>query len=124
MNTQKVIYEKLAKQNFGAIEDAISEVKSKLEGYESELKDIVDSYEQEVIDAINIIINEADYLSSSVGATENNFMEKLREFDNLMEDLTTAGIEYDQSVVMNLRDQLNTIGVSARKITQLDGSKF
>jgi hypothetical protein len=124
MNTQRKIFEKLSKQNFGAIEDAINEVKSKLEEYESELKDIIDSYEQEVTDAINIIINEADYMQSAIAGTENNFMLKLREFDTLMEDLSTAGVDYDQSVVINLRDQLDTIGTSARKITELDGSKF
>ena len=129
-NTNK-IFEKLskvkeAKENLelGAIEDAINKVTSDLESVEKELQDMYDSFEQEINDAINVIVNESDYMVSATGANEDQFKSKLDEFDNLLSELTDAGIEYDQSVVYNLQSNFAKLGETARKITELDGSKF
>jgi seryl-tRNA synthetase len=129
-NTNK-IFEKLSKvkeakekQELGAIEDAIAKVTSDLESKEKELQDMYDAFEQEVIDAINVIVNEADYMMSATASSESQFKDKLAEFDDLLSELTTAGIDYDQSVVYNLQSNFSKLGESARKITELDGSKF
>lgn len=112
------------KQELGAIEDAVNEVKAKAEKIEQELSEINASFGQEVVDAINVIVNEADYMMSATGANEAQFEEKIFEFNQIVSELYQVGIEYDQSVVGRIEQEFKDTGKAARLITELDTQTF
>lgn len=111
-------------EQLGAIEDAVNEVKAKAEKIEQELSEINASFGQEVVDAINVIVNEADYMISVTGANESQFEEKIAEFNQIVSELYQVGIEYDQSVVGKIEQEFKDTGKAARIITELDTQTF
>lgn len=122
---QKVQSNRLTKkQELGAIEDAINEVKSNIEEKQNELKMVVESYKSEVNDAMDKIMAEGDYLISATSATENSFDELISEYNNMADELTNAGVEFDNSEIKYILEEFNAYTEIARNIIDVSMKNF
>lgn len=118
MNTQKVIYEKLAKQNFGAIEDAINDAKDLLinntiilENTTSELY----NYTQEIFDSIMALQYE---LGNSLQEYSTKFDDADEKYSEVANELDSLGIKYDNPL-SQIRSDFESYYENARRISEI-----
>jgi hypothetical protein len=112
------------KENLGVIEDAINDVKSKLEEKQYELKLVVESFKSEVNDAMDKIMAEGDYLISATSATESGFEELVSEYNNMADELTSAGVDFDNSEIQSIVEEFNAYTETARNIINVSMQNF
>jgi flagellar biosynthesis chaperone FliJ len=111
---------KSQKQNLGAIEDAISEVKNNLQSKKDELSVIVQNYVSEVNDCMDKIDSEIDYLISSTSATEKSFDDLLLEYSEMYDELTSAGIEFSNTDMDNIITEFDDTVKIAKNLTLIN----
>ena len=121
VNLQKF---KNGKQNLGAIEDAISEVKNQADLIVSRLSDIKDAFYSEVEDAVSKILEESDYMVSAQGSAQTLFEEKLNELNSITEELTSLNIDFDNGDLEKIKEEMQNLVDASFKISSLNEATF
>lgn len=98
MNTQKVIYEKLAKQNLGAIEDAVNEAKSNLKNLADKMVAVTRQLETGISVASDAMEQITSKLSDVMRESDSEFYDLQQEAFILVSELDNLGISYDQDL--------------------------
>ena len=110
MNTQKVIYEKLAKQNFGAIEDAIGEAQATIDAQLSNMESALYSLNTETEQIVSGIQGFASQAKQMIDNAKYSYDEAETEYLRIANTLDEYGIVYnglDNSVSSDFKDAIN-----------------
>lgn len=107
MNTQKQIFEKLAKQqldkqNLGAIEDAVSDLENRASNLNNLLTNLIDVVDNTLIARDELMFN----LEDAIGNID------LNEVSSLVSELDSAenfGLKIDSDVIRNIKSIEDTI---------------
>jgi len=85
------------KENLGAIEDAINDVKSNIAMLETRLYDITNELNNELDNSESIINNEIDNVKQYSTSYDNDAYDVQQQYTELYSELKNAGIDYDES---------------------------
>lgn len=112
------------KENLGAIEDAIAEVKNNADLLLSELDTIQKELQAELFDAVDKILAESDYMISAVGSASSQFDEKLNEYNTIVEELSALNIDYNSGDFKQIQDNMTESINASNKVASMTEITF
>ena len=115
---------KVNKQNLGAIEDAIKDVKDKAYKITVELKDIEAELEEKLISAVDNILSEADNMANDVKDYSSLFDQKFDEYNDIVRELDDLGIDYPTDVLNDLEEKMEVTKQASLRVSSMDERTF
>jgi hypothetical protein len=115
---------RLKKQNLGAIEDAINNVKNNADEIISKLTEIKSNFFAEVDNSVGLILTECDYLGMISTDYQSQFENLENELNIITEELKTFDIEYNDTELSVLKDEMGGLIDASKKASSMNELTF
>jgi gas vesicle protein len=116
MNTQRQVFEKLAKQNFGAIEDAIEQSQSEASNWIDTMKTTYNDLENTISEALDTIMVQIDILDEYSKELQADYLEANENFIEINKGLLDNNIDggqfnedYVKEMTSNFQDKISNV---------------